>query len=64
MANRMDRNPSATQRFNLKSIVETLKRLVSCSKLLRSKPMGPLVWDTVLKLPTAGGDGKFPSTGQ
>lgn len=31
MANRMEKNTMQTHRFNLKSIVETLKKLVSCS---------------------------------
>jgi len=33
MANRMAKNPNAIHRFNLKSIVETLKRLVRVTML-------------------------------
>lgn len=33
MANRMEKNTMQTHRFNLKSIVETLKKLVGCSSV-------------------------------
>lgn len=34
MANRMEKNTLTTHRFNLKSIVETLKKLVSRTSVL------------------------------